>query len=94
MLKQALFLKDRLELGHNYPARSCLESADYCLLVSFESCFELLLCLSVHFADFKSKLLALLKEYLFVHVFLSENIVGMSFFVNVWTVVVKAIATL
>ena len=72
MLKERLLFEDCLELGHNYPIHLLqVHRRHDAFFVYPQVSFELLLGLLSELTELECKLLALLEEYLFIHVLLS-----------------------
>ena len=72
MLKERLLFEDCLELGHDYPIHLLqVHRRHDAVFVCPQVGLELLLRLLRELAELQCKLLALLEEYLFIHVFLS-----------------------
>ena len=95
LLKQAFLLEDRLELRHNDAISvTQFQMAHHRVSMGPQSTPELLLCHIGELAELQGKLLALLKEYLLVHIFLGDDVFGVGFLVQVGTVVVQTVRTL
>jgi hypothetical protein len=92
VFKKAFLLENRLELWHNHAIRvAYFHCAHYYVSVRPQTRPELILCLHQKLAEFQGQLLTLLEEDLLVHVFLSKDVLRVSLFVKVRTLVIQTI---